>query len=316
MTLRQLLTHSSGMGYDWLNPDLMKLAAQQKNSTFAERSGNYVLTFEPGEGWDYSAGIFWAGKVVERINGDMPLEEYFAKYILKPLDMQSTTFQLDRRPDIRARMPTMTIRKEGTGELVASRKPIWADPDPDESGGAGLYSSVQDYMKVLTSLLKDDEKVLKKASVAEMFRPQLEDDRYIMALLDIPDYNRLLTGGLPGGLRVNYGIGGLIILDEMPTGRKRGSMSWGGYPNLFWVCLTLLDTRPKHACRCAYCPFSGSTVKKVCVDCLHLRLFLRETSLPGNSLGGSRDPSTTPIRKVKSPWHPSCEMTQYVNTSG
>jgi len=254
MTLRQLLTHSSGMGYDWLNPELMKLAAHRKNSTFAERSGNFVLTFEPGEGWDYSAGIFWAGKVVERINGDMSLEDYFARYILKPLDMQSTTFHLDRRPDIRARMPTMTIRKEGTGELVASRKPIWTDPDPDESGGAGLYSSVQDYMKVLTSLLKD-EKLLKKAAVAEMFRPQLDDDRYIMALLDIPDYNRLLTGGLPGGFRVNYGIGGLIILDEMVTGRKKGSMSWGGYPNLFWVCLTLLNASPK-------------TCLPVCLPCL------------------------------------------------
>lgn len=222
MTARQLLTHSSGMGYDWLHPKLMKLATQRNNFTFAESGRNYVLTFDCGAGWDYGQGIYWAGKVVERVSGGVALEDYFKQHILGPLGMTATTFHLAARPDVRARMPGMTIRKPD-GRLVASRKGVWRDPDPDESGGAGLYSSAQDYMKVLTSVLRNDGKLLNAESVDEMFRPQLEDDGYIMKLLEIPEYNQLLTGGMPGGLKVNYGLGGLIIGEDLPTGRRKGS---------------------------------------------------------------------------------------------
>jgi CubicO group peptidase (beta-lactamase class C family) len=53
-----------------------------------------LLTFEHGEGWDYSCGIDWAGQMVERATGSARLGDYMSEHIWKPLGMASKTFRL------------------------------------------------------------------------------------------------------------------------------------------------------------------------------------------------------------------------------
>jgi len=121
-----------------------------------------------------------------------------------------------------------------SGELVPTADRIWADPAQDDCGGAGVYSSPSDYLKILTSLLCDDGKLLTSDSVDELFKLQLPDAKYLKEVLADPESNRSMSGGLPFGTDVNYGLGGLIIMEDIPTGRREGAIAWNGLPNLFW----------------------------------------------------------------------------------
>ena len=102
---RMLLTHSSGMSYDIFNPRLQKWRASQgqrlsSGKTVAEKY-SCPLLYEPGTGWDYSPSIDWAGKMVERVNGNISLQDYMRTHIWEPLGIKDMTFHLRDREDLR-----------------------------------------------------------------------------------------------------------------------------------------------------------------------------------------------------------------------
>ncbi|KFY31573.1 hypothetical protein V493_00989, partial [Pseudogymnoascus sp. VKM F-4281 (FW-2241)] len=84
ITLRLLLSHSSGISYDVMDPKLMqwrKSLGQEIMTLCGSIDAGYTvpLVYEPGEGWAYGAGIDWAGRLVERLNGNISLGEYMEK---------------------------------------------------------------------------------------------------------------------------------------------------------------------------------------------------------------------------------------------
>ena len=108
ITLRMLLTHSSGLAYEWGAPELVAWRKVQPPVP-AERKGKTVevhglpLMFQPGEGWVYGGGLDWAGEIVGRLHGTT-LGGYMQEHIFGPLGMDGTTFELDKRPDLKARL--------------------------------------------------------------------------------------------------------------------------------------------------------------------------------------------------------------------
>lgn len=112
----------------------------------------YPLSFEPGTSWEYGAGIDWAGIMTQRANGNISLEEYMRKNIWEPLDMVDTSFHLEIRPDLRARMVDMSEREGGAdplfgiplnenGKMTKNRVHFMPDPVEDEAGGVrGRFS--------------------------------------------------------------------------------------------------------------------------------------------------------------------------------
>ena len=166
---------------------------------------------------------------MERVNGGVSLEEYMRVNIWKPLGMDSTTFRLRNHADIKSRLPGLTFRLQN-GELVNMPRP-YPDPAPIDIGRAGAYSSSSDYMKLLTSLLRNDEKVLARQSVAELFKPQLRDTSHLMA----KSKPKIDVSIWPDGVPLYHSLGGLVNMDVFPSGRRKGSMSWVGGLNLYWV---------------------------------------------------------------------------------
>lgn len=242
-TLRQMLTHSSGMGYDAFNPALIQWR-KTRGEGILTLSGDLIkgyqlpLLFEPGEGWEYSAAIDWAGMMVERANDGVKLGEYMRKHIWDSLGMTSTTFHLEDRPDVEARLPDMSARAP-TGDLTYIPGHVMTHPARDDLGGAGSYSSAPDYIKILASLLRNDGKLLQQQTVDEMFKPQLsaQAKEMFQKVLTVPEQNEQFTGGMKIGTSVNWGLGGLLVEEDIEGGRKKGSMAWGGLPNLYWVRL-------------------------------------------------------------------------------
>ncbi|KAF7181877.1 hypothetical protein CNMCM7691_001174 [Aspergillus felis] len=238
LKLRYLLTHSAGLAYNFLNPSLQRWAAfnnhtPQTSSTVVGRF-TYPLTYEPGTGWDYSPGIDWAGKVVERVTGET-LESYFQKHIFAPLDISSLTFWPHKHPSIQRNLATMTTRAS-SGGVEAYEGPYLTDGAEDCFGGHGAYGNMEDYMKILTSLLVNDGTLLRKETADLFFTPQLtvESKAAQKALIDDPEKIKIFVGDFPSDVKYDWGLGGILIQSDGSRRRSKGTMIWSGMPNLFW----------------------------------------------------------------------------------
>ncbi|KZP27322.1 beta-lactamase/transpeptidase-like protein [Athelia psychrophila] len=244
ITLRQLLTHTSGMAYEFMDPRLAAWRQTPAGSRARAHDDEFMsqyllpLLYEPGESWMYSMGLDWAGKLVERANGGVTLETYMQQHIWDPLDMLDITFHLEKKTRVEQRRVEMTARIPESGLLILDTKKNELAPEVVgyASGGGGLWGSAPEYLKVLASLLRDDGKLLGSATVAEMFKPQLSQaskDSW-MQMLHIPEANAAFTGNVNLGTEFSWGLGGMYSLEDLPGRRKKGSLAWGGLPNLFW----------------------------------------------------------------------------------
>ncbi|KAK7533783.1 beta-lactamase/transpeptidase-like protein [Phyllosticta citribraziliensis] len=194
------------------------------------------LVFEPGSGWMYGPGIDWAGKMVERVNGNTPLEAYMQQHIFGPLGIKDMTFDLSTRPDMAARMADMTQRDANSGKLKGSRRKMPFVGATEAMAGQGLFGCAPEYIRVLQSLLRNDGKLLQPGSVDAMFIPNLSapSKAGLNALLNSSDYINNAMGGLPKGTDRDWGLGGLLNVNDVPGWRRAHSLSWGGLPNLTW----------------------------------------------------------------------------------
>jgi CubicO group peptidase (beta-lactamase class C family) len=190
------------------------------------------LLYGPGEGWAYSVSIDWAGKMVERVNQGVRLGEYMKQHIWEPLGMSSTGFRPEENEHIRSHLCATTARTP-SGELVPS--PSYSSPNPhDDLGGGGLYSSSRDYLKVLIALLKNDGQILKPETVKQMFQPQLEDEKHLLVHVLDPNTGAMFRGGVESKAW-NFGLGGILNMEDVEGICRKGTLTWGGLPNLFWV---------------------------------------------------------------------------------
>ncbi|KAK1140310.1 hypothetical protein N8T08_010513 [Aspergillus melleus] len=252
ITLRHLLTHASGVAYDFINPLLNRwrtaTTGQAPDITSTEPILEKIalpLVFEPGEGFEYGYSMDWAGTLVSRLT-NMSLDEYVQKHIAEPLGIEDMTFHLENKDQVRAKLADFNLRDGGMNKYGTAANPngsiswmpghLWVDPVVDEYGGWGIYTSGPSFMKVLASILRDDGKLLRSETIDHMFQQQLSSASkdMLQTTLSVPEVNNYL-GGSPMGLKKGWGLGGLLMLeDSSASGQKAGTMRWAGLPNLFW----------------------------------------------------------------------------------
>lgn len=239
ITLRRLLTHSSGMGYYAMNPLIAKWRDSQKLPASMNEISDLKnpLTFEPGSSWQYGVSIDWAGAVLEKATG-MRLGEHMQKYIFEPLGMTHTTFQAENNEAMMSRM-VGRVGRSPAGELIKEESGQFPVKDSkDDLGGSGLYSCARDYIKVLTSLLLNDGKLLKGDMYNELFRGQLEHpEAFTAAAIDsvfgtyfTPAYGASRTADM----KWDYALGGAIVDKDIPGQASKGTLNWCGLPNNYW----------------------------------------------------------------------------------
>lgn len=247
ITLRLLLTHSSGLTYDSMHPQIMAWLQYHKqplrtSGRLLERF-NVPLVFEPGESWMYGCSTDYAGLLVERVTGQT-LENYMRTNIWDPLGIKDMTFHLASRPDMKERMADMSVRDPATGKVrhTDTRMP-YLDGEgkecSDDFGGQGVFTSAEEYLKVLKAVLTNDEneKLVKKETLDMFFAPQLGEasKKTLNAILQDDAMNNAL-GGTPKSITKDWGLGGILLDSDSPAGMKAGTMIWGGAPNLKWWC--------------------------------------------------------------------------------
>lgn len=239
---RHLLTHTSGLGYDFLAPKLQKYQRATRRrpggKTLLARF-SLPLLFEPGASWCYGPSIDWAGRLVERLTG-MDLEAYFHKHILGPVGARDVTFWPDKRPDLTARKTGVAWREGAPaerGKVVPYKGSLLNDGVTECLGGQGCSGSMTAFVKVLRSLLADDGKLLGKDMSGRMFEPQLGEAprRWLNGLRAMPEVWAQFPGHYPPGIELDWGLAGMITCAKDEGWRGKGTMMWSGLPNLFWV---------------------------------------------------------------------------------
>jgi CubicO group peptidase (beta-lactamase class C family) len=230
ITLRNLLTHTSGLGYNFTSATVRDFKPRD-----GERYPAGPLLFEPGERWHYGTSTDWVGRLVERISGQK-LDTYFDDHVFRPLRMRDTFFNVPA--DRQARLVSIH-RRETDGTFVVQPA---AQPGrvTEFNGGGGLFSTADDYARFLRMLLNDGEldgaRVLSSASVAMMSRDQLGGKGVPALRTAMPERSADFTFINHG--RDGFGLGFLITTAAIPGKRSTGSLSWGGINNtLFWLDL-------------------------------------------------------------------------------
>lgn len=97
-----------------------------------------------------------------------------------------------------------------------------------DAGGYGLFSTPEDYIRFMQSLLSDESVLLKKETIDEMFRPQLPSAQWLRE--NVEDAKGVTISGnimFPES-PVNHGLGFIVADEDLPTGCRKGSAEGGG----------------------------------------------------------------------------------------
>jgi CubicO group peptidase (beta-lactamase class C family) len=232
-----LLTHSAGLSYE-THPLLLQYRKHRgeelhAGSNIPERFGS-PLVYEPGTSWRYSPSLDWAGKLVERLTS-RTLETYMKENICAPLNVEDITFLAEKHPEMKSRISGIVARIPG-GLLLDCPVPSLLTASTDCEGGGGAYSSLPAYFEVLQSLLRNDEKLLKKETATLLFEPQLngEQRKALAAQMSEPEF----VGHLPPHVGWDHGLGGILSSSDAAGWRRKGTLIWTGLFNLIWVSST------------------------------------------------------------------------------
>lgn len=245
VSLRMLLAHTSGHEYDWFNPLLGRWRASRGEEPFTgptvEDKSALPLVFAPGTSFAYGAGHDWAGRLVE-IAAGMSLDEFMRRRIFAPLGIPDGDigFYPDKNGDMRDRKAGIATLDEATGAPPAADAPAFdiLFGATECLGGAGLFATSSAYQTFLCALLRRDPVLLKPASYAELFRPQLEGaletafNDYVSAS---PMHAQLFGLGIPADVRKNWSLAGLVLATEGVEGRcTAGTSMWAGVCSTVW----------------------------------------------------------------------------------
>jgi methyl acetate hydrolase len=177
ITVRHLLTHTSGYTYSIWSEDLTgyeKVTGMPDIATCQNAAFNAPLEFDPGERWHHGIGMDWVGKLVEAIS-DQSLEVYFRNNIFAPLGMKDSGFLISSAQ--KRRVATFHGR-QSDGRLVPA--PFDMPQRPEFfMGGGGAFSTPRDYVTFLQMLLHDGTlrgaRILRPETLALMMQNHIGD---------------------------------------------------------------------------------------------------------------------------------------------
>jgi len=234
-TVRQLVTHTTGLTYWFWNADVMRW--QEVTGTPGVMSGSMEifkapLVSDPGTRYEYGINTDWLGRVVEAA-GRLSLRDHMQQHILDPLGMTSTTFLMNDEQSERC----VPIHLRGEDGAWAASDLDWSQEPEWWAGGHGLYSTPNDYLRFQRTLLcggtLDGAKILEAATVEEAFRNQIGE-------LDFPEAIKTAdpssSDDYNAGPGYKWGLGLLLNTMDVDGMRAAGSGAWAGLFNThFWV---------------------------------------------------------------------------------
>lgn len=220
MTIRHLLTHTSGIPYGWepsYTDSIYNIKQFMTQDWTIEQMSNDLATvplkFQPGTKYNYGLGVDIAGYIVEVVSGKK-LDDYFQSVIFDPLNMDDTAFYVAEEK--KEQMSVLyTLNEDGAITKMDNQLTLGVTEPPKLLlGGAGLVATLEDYEKFCRMLLNKGElngkRILSEKAVQLIMSNQLAPD----------------VEWYPG---MGHGLSGTVKLDT-------GEYSWGGAAaTKFWI---------------------------------------------------------------------------------
>jgi CubicO group peptidase (beta-lactamase class C family) len=217
VTIKDLLTHVSGLGSGPMSDSTIQPLARREGETLADyipRLGGTALEFQPGTRWAYSpgAGFETLGRVLEIVSG-MPLDEFVAKRIFAPLGMRDITFWPS---DAQWRRVATVYRREDSGLVKQALPNDTFSRNVYFRGSGGLYSTGESYVPFGMMLANGGE----LGGVRLLSRKSVE----MLGAVHVPD----TLPGRPAG--EGYGLSVRVVTDHAARGTllSDGTYGWSG----------------------------------------------------------------------------------------
>jgi CubicO group peptidase (beta-lactamase class C family) len=261
MTLRHLMTHTSGLTYGFMNSNVIDREYRKKKLHFptdissleewVKCLATIPLMCQPGSEWNYSVSTDVLGRLVEVWSG-MSLDSFFQQRILEPLGMDDTGFHVEEKNHHRfaalyAPMSGGDMSSVGKSQSVFEKKQggykleegVEGSPYLTSthafSGGGGLTSTISDYGRFCQMLLNsgelEGERLLSRKTVEFMRKNQLPDN-CDMAAMGQPVWSETNYDG------IGFGLGFAVVIDPVKahTITSIGEHHWGGAAStFFWI---------------------------------------------------------------------------------
>jgi CubicO group peptidase (beta-lactamase class C family) len=236
ITIRHLMSHSSGLSYGLLDPGTLIFNAYRERNvinpatTLAEMMdvlADLPLVFHPGTSWEYSVATDVLARLVEVISGER-FDAFLRSRILDPLGMADTGFVVSD--------PNRFVAYYAGADLVDPMKPglvrlddapypgAYLRPFPRQNGGSGLVSTLPDMVSLIRSLIPGGSTLLKPDTIRLMMTNQLPEGVWIR----FAAYGELRGKG--------HGIAGALTLEPSAFDHPdaRGELFWGGRGGTQW----------------------------------------------------------------------------------
>ncbi len=229
ITLRRLLTHTSGFAYEFCSPALARYHAATGRPDARGEPPEAVLVFEPGQGWQYGIGIDWADRLIEAVTGEA-FDAYMRRRVFSPLGMDDSGFFLG--DEQRGRLASMHARTPDGGLA-----PMAFGMPPTAyfgMGGGGLYSSPGQYLRFLDSMLGRGPQLLKSANLDALCAAETEGVG-VGVLESAQAHTSNTFDPFPDAAKA-WTLGFVANLAAGPNGRAAGSLAWAGLSNCYyWI---------------------------------------------------------------------------------
>ncbi|MEP7300622.1 MAG: serine hydrolase domain-containing protein [Caldimonas sp.] len=238
ITVRHLMTHTSGLSYGVFDPGSLQFAAYNRLGVMKPTRSladmmkvlaTLPLSFQPGSQWEYSVATDVLGRLVEIVAG-RPFGEVLASRIFEPLGMKDTDFWVPEEK--RDRLCALYVGADlldptRPGLIRIDDKPYpgaYTRKMPRESGGGGLVSTLGDTVLLVQSLIPGGPTLLKAETLQQMWQDQLPPGLCVQ----FPNVPRL------EGRR--FALGSSITTGPGPNdpAEVAGEVSWGGLAGTIW----------------------------------------------------------------------------------
>lgn len=242
MTIRDLLTHTSGLTYGFM--ERTNVDAAYRKAGIGDGKGSLTdmirklatipLEFSPGTRWNYSVATDVVGYLVERLSGER-FDEYLRNHVFEPLRMVDTGFSV---PEDKLDRFAANYTRSADKKLVLFDDPVgsaYARPVTYFSGAGGLVSTIPDYFRFTEMLRRGGEldgvRLLGPRTVRYMRQNHLPNGQDL-ASLALGSFGETRYEG------VGFGLGFSVTLDpvraQVPT--STGEFGWGGMASTaFWI---------------------------------------------------------------------------------
>ena len=225
ITIRHLLTHTAGFGYDFCNNILKVLCQATKQSPLT-----LPILHDPGSRWTYGGSTTILGDVITRVTGE-PFYVFQETQILQPLGMLDTGYFL--KSEEQERLAPLHYRADGDWVRDSQPQPF----EPHLFADGGLIGTAEDYIRFLQMLLNMGKfgavQLLTEKSVREMISNQIGN----LIVERQPGARPEVSCSFPiGAGEDKFGLGFQLKAGTSNGGRSVGSYSWAGLFNThFWA---------------------------------------------------------------------------------